>query len=68
LGATSYVERQSLTTGMLMRWFTRLNSALSRKVENHAAAVALPRSSQLNSGVISRVTEPIISNLFGGVW
>ena len=39
--STSYAERQNLKMRMHMRRFTRLTNAFTKKVENHAHAVAL---------------------------
>jgi IS1 family transposase len=39
--STSFIEHQNLKMRMHMRRFTRLTNALSKKVENHAYAVAL---------------------------
>jgi hypothetical protein len=39
--STSYAERQNLSMRMGMRRFTRLTNAFSKKVENHAHAMAI---------------------------
>ena len=39
--STSYVERQNLTMRMSIKRFARLSNGFSRKLENHAATVAL---------------------------
>jgi IS1 family transposase len=39
--STSFAERQNLSMRMSIRRFTRLTIAFSKKLENHAAAVAL---------------------------
>jgi hypothetical protein len=39
--STSFVERQNWSVRTAMRRYTRLSNGFSRKIENHAAAVAL---------------------------
>jgi IS1 family transposase len=68
--STSYVERLNLTTRMQIRRFTRLTNAFSKKVENHAAAIAL-HFMHYNFCRIHktlRVTPAMEANLTGRVW
>ena len=68
--STSYVERANLTMRMGMRRFTRLTNAFSKKVENHAAAVAL-HMMHYNFGRVHktlRVTPAMAAGLADHVW
>ncbi|MDO9453442.1 MAG: hypothetical protein Q7J29_11370 [Stagnimonas sp.] len=68
--STSYVERQNLTIRMGMRRFTRLTNGFSKKVENHAHAVAL-HMLHYNFGRIHktlRVTPAMEARISDHVW
>ena len=39
--STSYIERQNLTMRVSMKRFARLSNGFSKKIQNHAHAVAL---------------------------
>jgi IS1 family transposase len=68
--STSYVERQNLTMRMSMRRFTRLTNGFSKKVENHAHAVAL-HFMYYNFGRIHktlRVTPAMAAGVSDHVW
>jgi IS1 family transposase len=67
---TGYVERQNLTMRMSMRRFTRLTNGFSKKVENHAHAVAL-HFMYYNFGRIHqtlRVTPAMEAGVSDHVW
>lgn len=68
--STSFVERQNLTMRMSMRRFTRLTNGFSKKVQNHAHAVAL-HFMYYNFGRIHkslRVTPAMQSGVADHVW
>lgn len=68
--STSFVERQNLNMRMSMRRFTRLTNAFSKKVENHAHAVAL-HFMYYNFGRIHkslRVTPAMAAGVTDHVW
>lgn len=67
---TSYVERANLTMRMGMRRFTRLTNGFSKKVENHAHAVAL-HFMYYNFGRVHktlRVTPAMEARISDHVW
>jgi hypothetical protein len=64
------VERQDFTMRMSMRRFTRLTNAFSKKIENHAAAVA-PYPMYYNFGRVHQtlcVTPAMEAGLTDHVW
>lgn len=68
--STSFVERQNLTMRMSMRRFTRLTNGFSKKVENHAAAVAL-HFIQYNFARVHktlRITPAMAAGIADHVW
>lgn len=68
--STSLVERQNLTMRMSMRRFTRLTNGFSKKVENHAYAVALHfmyyNFIRIHSGI--RVTPAMEAGVTDRLW
>lgn len=68
--STSFVERQNLTMRMGMRRFTRLSNGFSKKIENHANAVAM-HYMYYNLGRIHktlRVTPAMEAGISDHVW
>ena len=68
--STSYVERHNLTMRMRMRRFTRLTNAFSKKIENHAAMVAI-HAVHYNFARIHktlRITPSMAAGLSEHVW
>ncbi|MEX2299484.1 MAG: IS1 family transposase [Bryobacterales bacterium] len=68
--STSYVERQNLTMRMSMRRFTRLTNGFSKKVENHAHAIAI-HFMHYNFGRVHKTlktTPAIAAGLSNHVW
>ena len=68
--STCFVERQNLSMRMGIRRFTRLTNAFSKKVENHAAAVALwfGYYNLCRVHQTLRVTPAMEANLSDHVW
>jgi IS1 family transposase len=68
--STSYVERANLTMRMAMRRFTRLTNAFSKKVENHAHAVALHYAHYnfVRIHETTRLTPAMASGIASHVW
>ncbi len=68
--STSFAERQNLTMRMSMRRFTRLTNGFSKKIENHAHAVAI-HFMWYNFGRIHktlRITPAMAAQVSDRVW
>lgn len=68
--STSFAERQNLNVRMNIRRYTRLTNAFSRKIENHAAAVALYYFSYnfVKIHRTLRVTPAMAANVTNRLW
>lgn len=68
--STSYIERANLTMRMGMRRFTRLTNGFSKKIENHAAAVAIHMMHYnfARSPKTRRVTPAMEARISDHVW
>jgi hypothetical protein len=68
--STSHIERQNLTIRMQLRRFTRLTNALSKKLENLKAALALHFAHYNFIRVHStlRVTPAMAAGITGTIW
>ena len=68
--STSYAERSNLTLRMGLRRFTRLTNAFSKKVENHAHAIAIHMMHynfcRIHKSL--RVTPAMAAGVAGHVW
>ena len=68
--STSHIERQNLTMRMQMRRFTRLTNAFSKRVEPHAAAIAIHYMHYNFCRIHQtlRVTPAMEAGISGHVW
>jgi hypothetical protein len=68
--STSYVERHNLSMRMGMRRFTRLTNAFSKKIQNHAAMVAIYAVHYNFAGIHKtlRITPAMACGLSDHVW
>ena len=68
--STSYAERANLTMRMSMRRFTRLTNAFSKKVQNHAHAIAIHfmhyNFARIHKSL--RISPAMAANVSGHLW